>query len=301
MSGSAFKRDIRGDERRVKKFNTGQGGCHHSKEIGWYFPFRHSPSYIAFICCRPLIEDNVYTHLLLRLAKLGTLFENRQLSSRVWLDFSWGGLSALYRYLLIARFALVNIVAFALFVAAYLQGWLDGLFADNLREMLAVIFLVFLYGLVHCGIMIWRYNVELNDVAAGEPSASSFAGKYLAQVEGVGSNSRSMLLGTLRLKLTNKIVVVRNVANALILLGLIGTVIGFIIALSGVDPKAAAQVENVAKMISTLISGMSVALYTTLIGSVLYVWLIVNYGILTSGTVNLIAAIVDLGEARGRS
>ena len=207
----------------------------------------------------------------------------------------------MYRYLLISRFALVNIVAGALLIAAYLQGWLDGLVTVNLREMLAVIFLVFLYGLVHCGIMIWRYNVELNDVAQGEPSASSFAGKYLRQIEGVGSDSRSMLLGALRLKLTNKIVVVRNVANALILLGLIGTVIGFIIALSGVDPKAAAQVENVAKMISTLISGMSIAPYTTLVGSVLYVWLIVNYGILTSGTVNLIAAIVDLGETRGRS
>ncbi|MCH7935990.1 MAG: MotA/TolQ/ExbB proton channel family protein [Proteobacteria bacterium] len=93
-------------------------------------------------------------------------------------------------------------------------------------------------------------------------------------------------------------VVVRNVANSLVLLGLIGTVIGFIIALSGVDPQAASQVENVAAMISTLINGMSVALNTTLVGALLYVWLIVNYGILTSGTVDLIAAIIDMGEAR---
>ena len=102
----------------------------------------------------------------------------------------------------------------------------------------------------------------------------------------------------LRLKLTDHIVVVRNVANSLVLLGLIGTVIGFIIALSGIDPEAASQVENVATMVSTLINGMSVALNTTLVGALLYVWLIVNYGILTSGTVDLIAAIIDMGEAR---
>ncbi|MCH7832889.1 MAG: MotA/TolQ/ExbB proton channel family protein [Proteobacteria bacterium] len=93
-------------------------------------------------------------------------------------------------------------------------------------------------------------------------------------------------------------VVVRSIANSLVLLGLIGTVIGFIIALSGVDPETASQVENVAAMISTLINGMSVALNTTLVGALLYVWLIVNYGILTSGTVDLIAEIIDMGEAR---
>lgn len=205
------------------------------------------------------------------------------------------------RYLLFTRFALVNIVATGLLAAAYLQGWLEGLFSIDVRAMLGVIFLVFLYGLAHCGLMVWRYNVELNDVAAGEPAPGSYAGTYLEQTKGTGADSRAMLMATLRLKLTNNIVMVRNVANSLILLGLIGTVIGFIIALSGVDPAAAAQVENVAKMVSVLISGMSVALYTTLIGSVLYVWLIVNYGILTSGTVKLIAAIVDLGEQRGRS
>ena len=80
----------------------------------------------------------------------------------------------------------------------------------------------------------------------------------------------------------------------LVFLGLIGTVIGFIIALSGVDPAAATEVENVAAMISTLINGMSVAMYTTLIGSVLYIWLIINYRILVTGTVDLIATIMEL-------
>ena len=63
-------------------------------------------------------------------------------------------------------------------------------------------------------------------------------------------------------------------------------------------PEAATQVENVAAMVSTLINGMSGALNTTLVGALLYVWLIVNYGILTSGTVDLIVAIIDMGEAR---
>ncbi|MBT5665370.1 MAG: hypothetical protein HOJ06_08535, partial [Rhodospirillaceae bacterium] len=48
----------------------------------------------------------------------------------------------------------------------------------------------------------------------------------------------------------------------------------------------------VAKMVATLIGGMSVALYTTLVGAILHVWLIVNHRMLVSGTVALLRDIV---------
>lgn len=204
----------------------------------------------------------------------------------------------LYRYLLVVRFALVNIVATALLIAAYLQGWLDGVFAERLWEFSGGIFAVFLYGLALCGARVWRQSVELNGVKAGAPDPESQAGRYLSQARVARAESRSLQADTLRLKLTNRIVGVRHIANALIFLGLIGTVIGFIIALSGVDPESASQAENVAAMVATLIGGMSVALYTTLIGAVLYIWLSVAYRILVTGTVDLIAATIELGEAR---
>ena len=117
-------------------------------------------------------------------------------------------------------------------------------------------------------------------------------------VEASDSQSRALQAGTLRLELTDRIVSVRHIANTLIFLGLIGTVIGFIIALSAVDPNTAADAENVASVIATLIGGMSVALNTTLVGATLYLWLTVNYRILTSGTVSLIAEVVYTGERR---
>ncbi|TDJ17643.1 MAG: hypothetical protein E2O65_07790 [Gammaproteobacteria bacterium] len=96
----------------------------------------------------------------------------------------------------------------------------------------------------------------------------------------------------------NPIVVVRQTADSLVFLGLVGTVIGFIVALSGIDPQASAQVDQVASMVSTLVAGMSIALYTTLFGSVLHVWLMVNHRLLATGTSNLFNAIVELGEQR---
>ncbi len=82
---------------------------------------------------------------------------------------------------------------------------------------------------------------------------------------------------------------------------MIGTVIGFIIALSGVDPDTAKNADSIATMVATLINGMSVALYTTLVGAVLHIWLIVNYRILTSGTVDLIAVVIQMSESRARN
>ena len=206
-----------------------------------------------------------------------------------------------HRYLLFLRFLLVNLVGLALLMAAYLQDWLDGIFVPITMELSLVIFLVFLIGILSCGNRVWRTSVELNDIRTGAPRAGSRAAKYLATVYGGSADSRTLGASSLRLKLGNNVAVIRQIANGLVFLGLIGTVIGFIIALSGVDPKAATEIDSVANMVATLISGMSVALYTTLVGAVLYVWLTINHRILTTGSVNLIGAIIELGEARERA
>ncbi|RME95707.1 MAG: hypothetical protein D6773_18140 [Alphaproteobacteria bacterium] len=103
----------------------------------------------------------------------------------------------------------------------------------------------------------------------------------------------------LRLQLSHHVQIIRQIANMLVFLGLIGTVIGFIIALSGVKPEAVSQADSVAAMVATLIRGMSVALYTTLLGAVLNVWLNINYRILATGTVNLMSELLRHGEPGG--
>ena len=93
----------------------------------------------------------------------------------------------------------------------------------------------------------------------------------------------------------------RHVANSLVLLGLIGTVIGFIIALSGVDPKAVSDVKAISPMVSTLLSGMSVALYTTLAGSLLNLWLMVNHRLLSAAAARFVSALIERGERNERA
>jgi len=63
------------------------------------------------------------------------------------------------------------------------------------------------------------------------------------------------------------------IGQRLVYLGLIGTVLGFVIALSGVDPERAGDIAAVGPMVGKLVEGLGVALYTTLVGAVATLWL----------------------------
>ncbi|MFK8082279.1 MAG: MotA/TolQ/ExbB proton channel family protein [Granulosicoccus sp.] len=182
---------------------------------------------------------------------------------------------------LIFRFLLLNILAFALLGAAAWEGYVDKVISADQTRLSVAIFIVFMVGFFISCWRAWQINKEIDELTVNS-------------TEGVLPQTFSV--GSLRLKLTQRISAVRHIANTLVLLGLIGTVLGFIIALSGVDPDTASDVNSIAPMVTVLIQGMSTALYTTLIGSVLNVWLTANYQLLAGGTVQLMSLLLDRAE-----
>jgi hypothetical protein len=206
-----------------------------------------------------------------------------------------------YRYLLAARFVLINLVAFALLAVAWIHGFVGKVLAADPTRLVIVIGCVFLAGFVLCAWKIFATSREINRVRTFDPLQRSRAAEYLGMTRGLDGGGRGMVAAALRLKLLSRIAVVRQIANSLVVLGLIGTVIGFIIALSGVDPSAAGKAESIAPMVTKLIEGMSVALYTTLVGAALNLWLTANYQMLASGTANLVATLMEFGERHART
>lgn len=184
------------------------------------------------------------------------------------------------RYLLLFRFLIVNIVGAALLGLAGAQGWLARLADADPTGLVFVIFGVFGVGLALCGYRLFQTSVALNRLEAGKAVA-------LPAVWTRQPARPELMAEALKARLFSRIAVVRQFAAALVVLGLIGTVAGFIIALSGVSADEAGTLAAVQPMISTLISGMSVALYTTLEGAVLGLWLTVNYRMLATGTSTL--------------
>ena len=204
----------------------------------------------------------------------------------------------MYRYLLLFRFLLLNAACFGVLGGAWLQGWLDAMLVSSARLMCLGIFATFLLGFAVCALKVARTSLELNQVRDGRPAPSSRAAGYLERFPGGRADDRRIAADLLRFRMASHISIVGHVANTLVFLGLIGTVIGFIVALSSVEPGVTGNVRQIAPMVASLIDGMGIALYTTLVGAVLHVWLIVNHRMLATGTLHLYNAIVELGERR---
>jgi MotA/TolQ/ExbB proton channel family len=205
-----------------------------------------------------------------------------------------------HRYLLLLRFLLANTVAVALVGAAAGQGWVGMIFAADTGGYSLAIVAVFLVGLLWSAQRALQISRELNDVKQVQLHPRAGLPDYLRLSEGRDGQSRALLASTLRLRLASRIAPIRHIANSLVLLGLIGTVIGFVIALSGVRPELASDINAIGPMVSTLISGMSIALHTTLVGSLLHLWLMINVRLLEGGSVKLLTATVEAGERRAR-
>jgi hypothetical protein len=206
-----------------------------------------------------------------------------------------------WRYLLLLRFAVINLIATALFCAAWIKGWIALILAGDSTHQVLLIAAVFAYGLVRCAGKILVTTVEINQISDPTRADSSQVQQYLESIKGHDAQSRAISASALKMKLLSRISSIRHIGNSLVFLGLLGTVIGFIMALSGVDAQTAGDVDAIGPMVTTLIDGMSVALYTTLVGAVLNIWLMINYRLLEGGTVTLLTAIVGLGERHARA
>jgi len=219
----------------------------------------------------------------------------------------WGQLGSLYRtiargdpiahrHVLLLHFILANAVALAVVGAAVGQGWVGTLLAADEGGLCRLIIAVFVVGLAWSAQRTLQLSRELNEVGRLGAFSGASLPEHLRLGERRDAQSRSLLASGLRLRLGGRIAPIRHLANSLVLLGLIGTVVGFIMALSGVRPEVASDVNAIGPMVSTLISGMSVALYTTLVGSILNVWLMINVRLLEGGAVKLLTATIESGE-----
>jgi len=203
-----------------------------------------------------------------------------------------------YKYLLILRYSLINLLGLVFLFVLITQGYVSKAIKADITNMVIVILALFSVGFILAAYRTFWLSRELNYSHLKVLPVNSIAKDFLHNSKKLDASSRNNLAASLRIKLSSKINYIKFMANTLVILGLIGTVIGFIIALSGVDGSVSSNPEEVSKMVSTLIQGMSVALYTTLVGSICSVWLNICYQIMSTGANNLLSKIIELGEKK---
>lgn len=221
------------------------------------------------------------------------------------------------------------IVMGAVGFAAYLGrefGIIGELLSQDATRLCLLIMLAFIAASLHCGARSLRLSREirrfdeietaqrdgpglrLDDdgelVSGNRRLPDSLCADYLAgllarrQRDGLSSPEYSQLTDVLNERIRGSHEFGWFVTGMLIKLGLLGTVIGFIIMLGAVDSAGSFDVAAVQQLLGSMSEGMSVALYTTLTGLSASMVLGFQYLMLDRAADSLLARVVHFAERR---
>ena len=185
-------------------------------------------------------------------------------------------------YLLVYRFLGINAIGCALLYLSFLNGWIATVIEADVSQIVWVIFGTFVIGTLLCGMKVWAISRETNKVSNGD------VGKYEDYIQNLHHNEH--LAEALKLKVVGRVLFIRLLASILVSLGLIGTVVGFIMVLGSLPDVTNA--DEAGQMVSVMGKGMGVALYTTLVGSIFNIWARFNFQILATGATNLVSEVL---------
>lgn len=141
-----------------------------------------------------------------------------------------------------------------------------------------------------------------NDIeVGGEPMDTSLAHEHLGllaeKYQAFGHiTEQDLLLDRLDNKLRAGHETGWFIADLMIRLGLLGTVIGFIFMLGSISTISSVDIQALQQLLSTMSGGMRVALYTTLAGLSTGMLLSFQYQLLDQGADCLLADIIELSE-----
>lgn len=169
------------------------------------------------------------------------------------------------RNLLIYRIFIFNACATALFAWSFVKGYVQEIVVGDTSRITVAIAVLFAIGMWSIGVRTLKVSKALNDLKSGKP-VNPDGVKFIAKGEHID-----------------------DISNWLVTLGLLGTVVGFIMALASMDQNAMSTAQGVQQSIGQLVGGMKVAIYTTLVGGVFGLWLDVNRRILKTATLCMLA------------
>ena len=179
----------------------------------------------------------------------------------------------------------VAVAGFVVFLA-YRQGLVAQVFETDRTRLSAVIIALAIFGTLHAGWRLWRLASEEQRLHAciallrARPDAPlgyehGLAGAYFAaRLEQDATTERSELRDAMELttvlgeRARQHHAHGRFLAGALIKLGLLGTVVGFVLMLNSVGAVESFDTSDVQRIMTLMSQGMGVALYTTLVGLV---------------------------------
>ena len=153
----------------------------------------------------------------------------------------------MHHWLLWSQFVALNMVGVAGLFLVWVNGWVNRILIADSSGISVLIFALFLVGLIASGWRINKVTQELDNLRNGKGPLEE--GGRLASYRRALETGGSSATRALELRLFSRIAFIRHIANVLVLLGLVGTVVGFIVALANVNAQTASDVNAIGGMV----------------------------------------------------
>ena len=178
-------------------------------------------------------------------------------------------------------------------------GFISGLFREDISYISSLIVSIFIFYLFRGGYYLYLLrnaidNLDRNDLRLNNNIFVDILDEY--KVSSSSSSNKKPFQEELKLRLYE---IVDNgffVADILLKLGIVGTVIGFIIMLSSLSMIDEMNLSKMNNLLLSMSSGMKVALYTTLSGLICSILLTIQNNFFENKINFFISKIMSLGN-----
>lgn len=170
-----------------------------------------------------------------------------------------------------AQVLVANTIFMIFMYVFWMNGWVNMAIAGDPTMIVITIMLLTLFGI---GVSL--YNAVRID-------------REISSLDDLNEYSKENLKEVLSTRLS-LIVLMSNMA---VNLGLMGTLVGFIIGLAGVSPDTLSSFQGVSSGVAQLLMGLGTAFYTTLAGSIANIILEINIMYINKGLTNLYLKATD--------
>ena len=173
----------------------------------------------------------------------------------------------------------VSLIFIALFVVESI-GYISNIFQADISYISSLIFIIFNFYLIQCGYYLYKlrdavFTIDTNNSSISNNVFLDISSEYLKLSD--NNNNQEILKDDFKSKLYEFVDNGFFISDLLLKLGIIGTVIGFIIMLSSLSAIDEMNLSKMNNLLLSMSAGMKVALYTTLTGLVASILLTIQY------------------------
>ena len=173
--------------------------------------------------------------------------------------------------ILLYQWIILNTLGLALVFCAWNVGWLDSILVSDITYITEGIGVLFIITMIMSAYTTWQINRERNNI-------KQLKLEYQTRLNEIGTSRATPgdLRDALSTYLISRLSFFSLMSNTLVTAGIIGTVIGVIIAFGDIPPDLASNLSQVGMVIANLLTGMATAFYTTLMGGICALWVKFN-------------------------